>query len=94
MRPVWTAARPGVLRHGMKRENGVRRHWKLGSDIAHAKALQVDGPAMLLDKDNGAGQLSCCNFVVKKAGDGLELFRCRRGRISRAGCTASGAKRE
>ena len=61
----------------------------LASDLAHAKALQVDEAAMLLDQDDGARQLSCRNLVVKKRGNELELFRCWRGRIGRASCPAS-----
>jgi hypothetical protein len=73
----------------MKGKHRVRRHGKLGSDVAHAKALQVNEAAMLLDQDDRARQLSCCNLVVEKLGNEPELSQCRRGRIGRASCPAS-----
>src|SRR6516165_1875105 len=72
----------------MKCKHRVWRHGELASDVAHAKALQVDEAAMLLDQDIGARQLSCCNFVIEKLSYELELFRCRRGCI---GCTGGPA---
>ena len=63
----------------------------MGSLVAtsHAKALQVDEAAVLLDQDDGARQLSCCSLVVEKLGNELKLSRCWRGRISRASCAVS-----
>jgi hypothetical protein len=63
----------------MKRKHRIRRHRKVSSDVAHTKGLQINGAAMLLDQDDGTGQPSRCNLVLKEIGEGLELFWRRHG---------------
>jgi hypothetical protein len=72
----------------MKGKDRVRRHGALACDVTHAKALQIDRAAMLLDQDGDARQLSCCNLVVEELGNELQLLRCRRGRIGGVSCPA------
>ena len=63
------------LGHRMQRKDRVRRHGHAGPDVAHAKALQIEGAAMLLDQDNGARQFAGRYLVVEERGDALELCR-------------------
>ena len=55
----------------------------LGPDVAHAKCLEVNRAAMLLDQEDSAWQPSCRNLVLEEIGQELQFFRRRRlGRLN------------
>jgi hypothetical protein len=61
----------------------------LGRDVAHAKFFEIDGFAMLLDQDDGAGNPAARDLVLDVVADLIQpgarkTSRCRRRRF-RAG---------
>ena len=53
------------FRHRIDLENRVRRHRLAGRRVPHAEALEIDRLAVLLDQQDGAGNLAGGDFVAE-----------------------------